>query len=58
MAGAASECPACGNSIRVPETSEAGTLWSQSAAGRKSDDAEQTAVMKGRTIRIELSDDF
>jgi len=58
MADTASECPACGNPIRVPDASEDGTLWGRPESDREPYDAAQTEAMKSRTIRIELSDDF
>ncbi len=51
MAGSESECPACGNPIQIPLASEAGTL-------RAAHDEKTAEALKGRTIRIELSDDF
>lgn len=54
MAGTPSECPVCGNPLQVPLQSEAGTLWAEGANAT----ANHTGAMKGRTIRIELSDDF
>jgi len=58
MAETTSECPACGNPIRVPDASEDGTLWGRPESDREPYDAAQTEAMKSRTIRIELSDDF
>ena len=54
MAGNQLECPVCGHPLQVPLTPELGTR-------RNSDEgqnATETAAMKGRTIRIELSDDL
>jgi nucleoid DNA-binding protein len=66
MAGSASECPSCGNTIEVPFASEPGTLWGgplkeQAAQPQAPSLQQQEAVrdaMKSRTIRIELPDDF
>jgi len=58
MAGTATECPACGNPIQVPLTSEPGTLWGAETKSAAVNDKKSADAMKGRTIRIELSDDF
>ena len=58
QAGNSSECPACGNFIKIPDVSEAGTLRGPQDQDNESLDAVGVAAMKSRTIRIELSDDF
>ena len=54
MAGTHLECPVCGHSLQVPLTPESGTRWNPD----EGPNAKDTAAMKGRTIRIELSDDL
>ena len=61
MVGASNECPTCGENLIVPYTSEEGTVWYQARV--TSPEAlpptpSAVAAMKGRTIRIELPDDF
>lgn len=66
MAGTSSECPSCGNTIKVPFVSEPGTLWggplpkqtSQSQTPSPQQTEAVREAMKSRTIRIELPDDF
>ena len=70
MALVESECPSCGNSLKIPPVSEPGTIWGGplegTAAGNGAtseaplSSAEEAALeaMKSRTIRIELPDDF
>jgi hypothetical protein len=66
MAGTSSECPSCGNTIKVPFVSEPGTLWggplSKQTSQSQTPAPQQTEAvreaMKSRTIRIELPDDF
>jgi ribosomal protein S27E len=53
-AGTPLECPVCGHSLRVPLTPEPGTRWALAADQNR----EGIAALKGRTIRIELSDVF
>ena len=61
MIGAANECPSCGETLIVPATSEAGTIWYQqrvTSPEKLPPTPSAIAAMKGRTIRIELPDDF
>lgn len=61
MAGTSSECPTCGASLTVPFDSEPNTLWyrpPEQSATKPTLDENYIAQMKGRTIRIDLSDDF
>jgi len=53
-AGTPLECPVCGQSLDVPLMPQSGTR----RAPAEGQDAKEIAAMKGRTIRIELSDDF
>ena len=58
MVGNPNECPTCGESLVVPYASEPGTIWFQERGrSEKAASPEAVAVMKGRTIRIELPDD-
>ena len=57
MARREAECPACGDIIEVPETSEPGTIWAADAEVAQPT-KEQAAAMKSRTIRIELTDQW
>ena len=54
MAGSSSECPACGVTFEVPFFSDQGTLHG-SDLERKDEDLQ---AIKGRTIRIEVPDEF
>ena len=54
MVGQATECPACGARIVIPEQKEDGVL--RHAAG--DDDPRSIEAMKSKTIRIELGDDL
>ena len=61
MAGNPSECPSCGASLIVPYLSEPGTIWDRgapTASEQPPPDPKALEAMKGRTIRIELSDDI
>ncbi len=61
MIGAANECPSCGETLIVPPASEAGTIWHQprvTSPEKLPPTPSAIAAMKGRTIRIELPDDF
>lgn len=62
MAGTSSECPTCGAGLNVPFDSEPGTLWyrapTATASPPQPPDKKTLELMKGRTIRIDLSDDL
>jgi len=61
MIGAPNECPTCGETLIVPYTSEEGTIWFQARVTSPEilpPTPSAVAAMKGRTIRIELPDDF
>lgn len=65
MAGLTSECPSCSNAIKIPFSSEPGTIWggplreTQTTAQAATPQQEIVRdAMKSRTIRIELPDDF
>ncbi len=58
MANQESECPACAAPIKVPATSEPGTLWSSPDPKKSGLTQAQIDAMKSRTIRIELPDNW
>lgn len=54
MVGEEAQCPNCGMTMVVPNESESGTLHSDGPAV----DPRQLQAMKGRTMRINMPDDF
>jgi DNA-directed RNA polymerase subunit RPC12/RpoP len=62
MVGNPNECPTCGEGFVVPYMSEPGTIWYRAPAESNKPapppDEKALELMKGRTIRIELPDDF
>jgi len=58
MSGKESECPACAAPILVPAASEPGTLWAASPTPDNATSQAQRDAMKGRTIRIELPENW
>ena len=55
MSGETTPCPNCGAPIVVPAESTSNTLHS---ADSKNMDAKSLQAMKGRTMRIDLGDEF
>jgi nucleoid DNA-binding protein/DNA-directed RNA polymerase subunit RPC12/RpoP len=62
MVGNPNECPTCGEGFVVPYMSDPGTIWyrapSENNKPAPPPDEKSLELMKGRTIRIELPDDF
>jgi len=58
MAATEAECPACGNPIVVPDTSEPGTIWGPPLTQEEKIAELKSNALKSRTLRIELLDDF
>ncbi len=56
MAGTPAECPNCGLTFEVPFFSEAGSIHDEHRQERES--KAQAAAQKGKTMRIDLPDDF
>ena len=55
MAGTPAECPNCGLTFEVPFFSEAGSIHDEH---RQEESKAQIAAQKGKTMRIDLPDDF
>lgn len=55
MCGTSSECPSCGGTFEVPFFSDPGTLHDAESRSLKKD---QINLMKSRTIRIDVPDEF
>jgi ribosomal protein S27E len=58
MAGQETECPTCATTIKVPDSSQPGTIWAKSEPDDKGPSKTQLDAMKSRTIRIELPDSW
>lgn len=58
MIGEKTECPACGNTITVPDNRDASAGDGIVRHGSSDSGGKQSQALKGRTIRIELGDDF
>ena len=56
MAGTPAECPNCGLTFEVPFFSEAGSIHDEHR--QETETKAQAAAQKGKTMRIDLPDDF